>query len=53
MVGVFWLLFCFCFLSWGRQELDMAERLAHAWGTPRMEEPGGLQSMALQRVGHN
>ena len=24
-----------------------------AWRTPQTEEPGGLQSMALQRVGHN
>ena len=24
-----------------------------AWRTPWTEEPGGLQSMELQRVGHN
>ena len=24
-----------------------------AWRIPQTEEPGGLQSMALQRVGHN
>ena len=24
-----------------------------AWNIPRIEEPGGLQSMGLQRVGHN
>ena len=24
-----------------------------AWRIPRTEEPGGLQSMRLQRVGHN
>ena len=24
-----------------------------AWRTPRTEEPGGLQSMGLQRVGHD
>ena len=24
-----------------------------AWKIPRMEEPGRLQSMGLQRVGHN
>ena len=24
-----------------------------AWRIPWMEEPGGLQSMGLQRVGHN
>ena len=24
-----------------------------AWKIPRTEEPGGLQSMGLQRVGHN
>ena len=24
-----------------------------AWQIPRTEEPGGLQSMGLQRVGHN
>ena len=23
------------------------------WRTPRTEEPGGLQSLGLQRVGHN
>ena len=25
----------------------------HAWGIPWTEEPGGLQPMVLQRVGHN
>ena len=24
-----------------------------AWRTPRTEEPGGLQSMGSQRVGHD
>ena len=24
-----------------------------AWSIPRIEEPSGLQSMGLQRVGHN
>ena len=24
-----------------------------AWGTPWTEEPGGLQSMGSQRVGHD
>ena len=24
-----------------------------AWEIPRTEEPGGLQSLGLQRVGHN
>ena len=24
-----------------------------AWRIPRMEEPGGLQSMGLQKVGHD
>ena len=24
-----------------------------AWRIPRTEEPGGLQSMGLQRIGHN
>ena len=24
-----------------------------AWENPRTEEPGGLQSMGLQRIGHN
>ena len=24
-----------------------------AWGTPWAEEPGGLQSLGLQRVGHD
>ena len=24
-----------------------------AWGIPRAEVPGGLQSMGLQRVGHD
>ena len=26
---------------------------SHAWKIPWMEKPGGLQSMGLQRVGHN
>ena len=25
----------------------------HAWRIPRIEEPGGLQSIGLQRVGHD
>ena len=24
-----------------------------AWATPRTEEPGGLQSIGLQRIGHD
>ena len=24
-----------------------------AWTTPRTEDPGGLQSMGLQRIGHD
>ena len=41
-------------------ELDMTERLSLAfhsstlaWKIPWMEEPGGLQSMGLLRVGHD
>ena len=35
-------------------EKEMATRSSIlAWRIPWLEEPGGLQSMGLQRVGHN
>ena len=35
-------------------EKDMATHSSIlAWRIPRMEEPGGLQAMGLQRVGHD
>ena len=35
-------------------EKEMATHSStHAWKIPRMEKPGGLQSMGSQRVGHN
>ena len=35
-------------------EKEMATHSStHAWKIPWMEKPGGLQSMGLQRVGHN
>ena len=44
-------------LSLGREEPLEKEMAAHsstlAWKIPWMEEPGRLQSMGLQRVGHN
>ena len=43
--------------SLGREDLLEKEMATHsstlAWKIPWMEEPGGLQSMGLQRVGHN
>ena len=43
--------------SLDREDLLEEEMAAHssilAWGIHWPEEPGGLQSMALQRVGHN
>ena len=47
--------------DWGRSpggedplEEEMATHLSIlAWRTPWTEKPGGLQSMGLQRVGHN
>ena len=43
------------FLGW--EELMEEEMATHssilAWRTPRMEEPGKLQSMGSQRVGHD
>jgi len=47
---------------WLRQSLVLEDSLEKrmathfsilAWRLPRIEEPGGLQSMGLQRVGHN
>ena len=40
------------------QEVPLEEEMAThssilAWGIPWTEEPGGLQSVGLQRVGHN
>ena len=44
-------------LSLGREELLEKEMAPHssilAWEIPWMEEPGGLQSMGSQRVGHD
>ena len=42
-------------LGWeGSLEKEMASRsIILAWETPWTEEPGGLQSMGLQRVGHD
>ena len=43
--------------SLGREDLLKKEMATHsstlAWKIPWMEEPGRLQSMGLQRVGHN
>ena len=37
-----------------RMEKEMATHFSIlAWKIPRTEEPGGLQSMGSQRVGHN
>ena len=42
--------------SLGREDLLEEGMVTHssilAWGTPWAEEPGGLQSMRSQRVGH-
>ena len=41
----------------GGEDLLEKEMASHsstlAWKIPRMEEPGGLQSMGSQRVGHD
>ena len=43
--------------SLGREDPLEKEMATHssilAWKIPWMEKPGGLQSMGLQRVGHN
>ena len=43
--------------SLGQEDLLEKEMATHsstlAWRIPWMEEPGGLQSVGLQRVGHN
>ena len=43
--------------SLGREDLLEKEMATHsstlAWKIPWTEEPGGLQSMRLQRVGHD
>ena len=43
--------------SLGRKDSLETEMATHsstlAWKIPRMEEPGRLQSMELQRVGHD
>ena len=45
------------FWSVGREDLLEEEMATHssilAWRIPWGEEPGGLQSMGLQRVGHH
>ena len=44
-------------LSLGQEDPLEKEMAIHssflAWGIPWTEEPGALQSMGLQRVGHN
>ena len=46
-----------CVQFLGREDPLEKEMATHsstlAWKIPWMEEPGGLQSMGLQRVGHN
>ena len=46
-----------CVLSLGREDPLEEGMATHssilAWKIPRTEEPGGLQSMGLHRVGHN
>ena len=43
--------------SWGREdsleEIMATHSSIPAWRIPWTEEPGGLQSMGLQRVGHD
>ena len=43
--------------SHGQEDPQEKEMTTHsstlAWGIPWTEEPGGLQSMGLQRAGHN
>ena len=43
--------------SLGQEDTLEEEMATHssilAWEIPRREEPGGLQRMGLQRVGHN
>ena len=43
--------------SLGQEELPQTGMATHssilAWRIPRTEEPGGLQSMGLQRVGYD
>ena len=43
--------------SQGQEDLLEEEMATHsrilAWGIPWTEEPGGLQSMGSQRVGHD
>jgi len=43
--------------SLGWEDVLEKEMVTHssilAWKIPWMEEPGGLQSMGLQKVGHN
>ena len=43
--------------SWGREDPLEEDMVTHSsilvWRIPWTEEPGGLQSMELQRVGHD
>ena len=43
--------------SLGQEDFLQKEMVSHsstlAWKIPRMEEPGGLQSMELQKVRHD
>ena len=40
-------------LDWGMEKEMATHSSVLAWRIPRTEEPGGIQSMGLQRVGHD
>ena len=41
------------FVTWTSEKALAPHSSTLAWRIPWMEEPGGLQSMGLQRVGHD
>ena len=45
--------FTFTFHSYALEKEMATHSSTLAWTIPWMEEPGGLQFMGLQRVGHN
>ena len=45
--------FTFTFHSYALEKEMATNSSIHAWKIPWTKEPGGLQFMGLQRVGHN
>ena len=48
-----WFVYLYDMLSYSLEKETAPHSSIHAWKIPWTEEPGGLQSMGSQRVGHD